>query len=46
MRAVQVEECQGLQEAIGNVNEKHKELMSTMERKQKLMGEVSELREI
>ena len=45
MRAVQEKECQELQKAIENINERHKRLMSMMERKQKLMGEIPELRE-
>ena len=44
-RAIQEHECRELYEAIENMNERQGKLMSTKERKQKLMGEVPELRE-
>ena len=45
MNTVQEKECQELQKAIEDINERHKILVSMMERQQKLMGEVPELRE-
>ena len=46
MRAMQDEECQELHEVIEFMTERQERLMSTMKRKQKLMGEVLDLREI
>ena len=43
MRAVQEQECRELQEATEYRNERHKRLMSMMERKLKLMGEIPEV---
>ena len=45
MRAMQHEEYQELHEAIEYMNERQGKLMSTMERRQMLMGEVPELRD-
>ena len=42
MRVVQENECRVLQEAIECRNERHKRLMSIVERQQKLMGEILE----
>ena len=45
MRVVQGKECREVLEAIGYRNVRHKRLMSLMERKRKLMGEVPQFRE-
>ena len=45
MRTVQDEEYQELREAIEYANERQGKLLAAMQRKQKLMGEVAELRE-
>ena len=46
MRAMQDEEYRELHEVIEYMNERQERLTSTMERKQQLMGEVPEIREI
>ena len=46
IRAMQDEEYHELHEAIECMNEKQEKPMSTMDRKQKLIGEVPEFREI
>ena len=45
MRTVQEKECQELQKAIEYINERHNRPMSLMERQQKLIGEMRELRD-
>ena len=45
LRAMQDEEYQEVHEVIEYMNEKQEQFTSTMERKQKLMGEVLEFRE-
>ena len=45
-RAVQEKECRELQVVLEYRNDRHKQLMVMMERKQKLMGEIPEFPEV